>query len=157
MRQPQIYFWRKTMTAKEHNKLIGVFMLIQGGLQIFGGLMAALIYGGMGLGMMSQARSSEQQTIAGVILVLAIVIVPMVLLFAGIFLMAGWKMFKEKQGARTWGIVASIIALFGFPLGTALGIYGLWFLFGEQGKQFYMAGGNQNMFNMPPPPPNQWR
>jgi hypothetical protein len=144
------------MTAREHNKLLGIFLMVQGGLQLFGGLFAVLIYGGMGLAFLGAGRGDEQ-VMGGIFLVMAAVFVPIMLAFAGLFLLAGWKMLKEKTGARNWGIAASIVALLGFPLGTVLGIYGLWFLLGDQGKNFYLAGGlhNQNMFN--PPPPNNWR
>src|SRR2546423_1632362 len=104
------------MTAKDHNKLLGIFMLVQGGLQIFGGLMVALIYGGMGLNFLAHAHSSDERTIGTIFIVMAFVVAPIVFIFAGLFLMAGWKLFKEKAGARTWGIIASIIALLGFPL-----------------------------------------
>ena len=143
------------MVAKDHNKLLSIFMLVQGGLQLFAGLIVGLIYGGMGLGFFAQARTDEERMVGGIFMVMAFIVAPIIFIFAGIFLMAGWKLLKEKSGARTWGIVASIIALFGFPLGTALGIYGLWFLFGEQGKQFYLGGVNQNMYNAPPP--NHWQ
>ncbi len=143
------------MTVKEHNKLLSVFFLVQGGLQVFGGIMVTLIYGGMGIAFLSNARRSEEQTIGGIFLVLAVVIGLIVLLFAAFSLMAGWKLLKEKPGGRIFGIIASVVALFGFPLGTALGIYGLWFLLGEDGKRFYSSSGggssaNQNMFNSPP-------
>ena len=49
---------------------------------------------------------------------------------------AAWKLFKLRPRARIWGIIASILMLPVMPLGTALGVYGLWFLFSEQGKQF---------------------
>jgi hypothetical protein len=48
--------------------------------------------------------------------------------------LASWKMLKRKPRARFWGIIASIVLLPLIPLGTALGIYGLWFFFGSQGR-----------------------
>ena len=100
------------------------------------------------------ARKSDEQTMGGIFLVLALIIAPIILIIAGTVLFAGWKLLKEKTGARTWGIIASCISLLSVPLGTALGIYGLWFLLGDQGKQFY-SGGNQ--MNQYPPPPNNWQ
>ena len=129
------------MTAKEHNKLLSIFMLVQGGLQLLGGLMGALIYGGMGLAFLGAGTREDEQIMGGIFLAVALIIVPLILAFAGLFLMAGMKLLKEKNGARKWGIAASIVALLGFPLGTALGIYGLWFLCGDEGKRFYLAGG----------------
>jgi hypothetical protein len=72
-------------------------------------------------------------------------------------LIAGLKMRKGKMSGRTWGIIAAIIALLNIPLGTALGIYALWFLFSAEGKNFYLSGGNPNMVSSPPPPPQGWQ
>jgi cytochrome bd-type quinol oxidase subunit 2 len=141
------------MTAKEHGKLLGILHLIQGGLQAFGGIFFAVIYGGLGLAFRANAQKPEEQTMGTIFVILAFVLAPIILILAGVNLTAGYKLLKEKAGARTWGIVASVIALAGFPLGTALGVYGLWFLLGEEGKRFYLGGSQQNMFN-PPPPPN---
>jgi hypothetical protein len=144
------------MTAKDHNKLLSIFHFIQGGLQAFAGIIVALIYGGLGLALKSAAQKPEEQFMGTVFIVLAFVAAPIVLLFAAVNLIAGYKMLKEKAGARNWGIAASILCLPGIPLGTALGVYGLWFFFGEEGKRFYLGGAphHQNMFNTPPPPQN---
>jgi len=144
------------MTAKEHNKLLGIFMLVQGGLQAFGGIMVGLIYGGIGAFVMTNSRRSEEQAMGGIFIAMAFIVGILVLAFAAIALMAGWRLLKEKTSGRTWGIVASIISLLSFPLGTALGVYGLWFLFGEDGKRFYAGGDSVNNFP-PPPPPNNWQ
>jgi hypothetical protein len=69
-------------------------------------------------------------------------------------LLGGWKLLKEKPAARIWGTVGSVVALLSFPLGTAVGIYGLWFLFGDEGKRFYLPGGNAAVNNFQPPPHN---
>lgn len=143
------------MTAKEHNKLLSIFLLVHGGLQLFGGLMFALLYGGIGIGFLSMARKSDEQTIGGIFLALALIIAPLILIIAGVVLFAGWKLLKEKAGSRTWGIVACCFSLISVPLGTALGIYGLWFLLGDLGKQLYSDGNRINQF--PPPPPNNWQ
>lgn len=144
------------MTGKDHNKLLSIFHFVQGGLQAFGGIVLFLIYGGLGIAM-SQSARSEEQMMGTIFIVTAFVAAPIILLFAAINLTAGYKMLKEKSGARNWGIAASVISLLSIPLGTALGIYGLWFLYGDEGKQFYLSGNRQqNMFN-PPPPPQNWQ
>ena len=145
------------MTARDHNKLLSIFHLIQGGLQALGGIFIAVIYGALGLAFRSTAQQPEQQFMGTIFLVLAFVIAPFVLIFAGINLIAGYKLLKEKAGARTWAIVASIVCLPGVPLGTALGIYGLWFLFGDEGKRFYLGGAAQQNVFSPPPPPQNWQ
>lgn len=131
------------MTAKEHNKLVGIFLMIHGGLQaLIMGIMS-LVYGGVGLAILLGGKNDEK--FVGVFFIIAIIaIVAVSLLFLGPQIIGGWKMFKEKPNARIWAIIGSITACLSFPLGTAAGVYGLWFLFGEQGKQFYENAANPN-------------
>lgn len=135
------------MTASDHNRLLGIFHLIQGGMSAFSGLLLGIVYGIIGTIFLSNSRHPDEQFMGTLFLILAFVVAPIILLFAGIHLMAGYKLFKEKPGARTWGIISSIISLPGMPLGTALGVYGLWFLFGEEGKRFHLEQGKPNYLN----------
>ena len=144
------------MTGKEHNKLLSIFLLVHAGLQIFGVIIMVLIYGGIGTAMLANARRDEEQIIGGVFIGIMLLIGFISLFFVIPQFVGGWTMLKEKPSARIWGIIASIICLLSFPLGTAVGIYGLWFLFGEEGKRFYLSGGNAAN-NYPPPPPNNWQ
>lgn len=141
------------MTARDHNKLLSIFFFIQGGLQLLAGVFVVIIYGGFGAVMLASGQRGEEQTVGGVFLGLAVVIGILILAFAGFYLLTGWKLLKEQPGGRILGIIASCICLLGFPLGTALGIYGLWFFLGEQGKQFYSG----NSFTSQPPPPSGWQ
>jgi hypothetical protein len=143
------------MTAKDHNRLIGLFFLIWGGLQILGLCIAILVMLGVGGAALSGARSRDAAPIAAVFgFTTVILIIAMILAIPAII--AGLKMRKENPGAKTWILVAAILALLNFPLGTALGVYALWFMFGDQGKSFYSGGNGGNSFNQPPPP-NNWR
>ena len=143
------------MTARDHNKLLSILFFIMGGLQLLGGVIIGLIYGGLGAMMLSSARRTEEQTVGGVFLVMAVVVALIIFALAGLFIFTGWKMRKEQPLGRVLGIISSILSILRFPLGTALGVYGLWFFFGDQGKQFYSGGGN--MYSHVPPPPNNWK
>jgi len=143
------------MTARDHNKLLGIFFLINGGLSIIGAFIIALFYGGIGAILVSNSRKSEDAAIGGIFVVAAIVAVVFVTIFAVFYLFTGWKLYKAQSIGRILGIVGSSLCLLSFPLGTALGVYGLWFLLGEQGKHFYEAGGNN--IAKTPPPPNSWQ
>jgi hypothetical protein len=145
------------MTAKEHNKLAGIFLLVHGGIHIFFLLLAGLIYGGFGTALIVNSRKEEEQFVGAVFVVVAIVVLFIGSIFAAIQLIAGWKMLKERPNARTWGIVANIIAVLSIPIGTAVGIHGLWFLFGDMGKTFYLQNDANRSFLQPPPPPNSWQ
>jgi len=144
------------MTGKEHNKLVSIFLLVHAGFQIFGVIIATLIYGGLGTAMLVNARRGEEQMMGGIFIALMFVVVFVSLIFVVPQIVGGWKLLKEKSSARIWGIIASIVCLISIPFGTAVGIYGLWFLLGEEGKKFYLPGGNAAS-NIPPPPPNNWQ
>ncbi|MGI9055509.1 MAG: hypothetical protein ACR2F2_06875 [Pyrinomonadaceae bacterium] len=145
------------MTARDHNKLLSIFFFIMGGLQLLAAIFIVLMNGGMGTFILTSAKRDEEQAMGGMFLVLGIFIGLFIMVFAGLFLFTGWKLLKEQAIGRTLGIVGSILSLLSFPLGTALGIYGLWFFFGDQGKAFYSGyRGNLNS-QPPPPPPNSWQ
>lgn len=146
------------MTAKEQNKLAGIFLMAHGGLQAFVMLIIGLIYGGIGIAMLSTSQKEDEQ-FAGVIILAVMAFVFVVsLVFVIPQIVGGWKMLKERPNARIWGIIGSIVSCLSFPLGTAAGVFGLVFLFGENGKQFYLGGANYPSFNAPaPPPPSSWQ
>ncbi len=136
------------MTPKEHNRLLGIFLLINAGLQSFFILISVVIYGGLGVFMLSNAKKQDDQVIGGLFLgfVFLILLLSIILILPQI--VGGWKLLKERKNARTWGIFGSIVALISIPIGTAAGVYGLWFLCGETGKNFYLQNEmNQNFLN----------
>lgn len=145
------------MTARDHNKLLSIFIFIQGGLQLLGGIFVVLLYGVLGGAMVASSHKEEEQLVGGIFIVVAVVIGVMMLLFSGLYFLTGFKILKEQKVGRVLGIICSILALFGFPLGTALGVYGLWFFCGDLGRNLYEGINNAGMNYNPPPPPNSWR
>lgn len=142
------------MTANEHNRTLGILFLVYCGIQLFG-IILSVVFGAIFAGVaMSELQNNEAFPVAifAFAMIIALVLSAMFLAVTGI---AGWKLLKEKPSARNWGIAASIIALLNIPLGTILGAYGLWFLFGEEGKNYYENFGQ--MWNYSPPPPNNWQ
>ncbi len=133
------------MTAKEHNKTLGILFLVYTGLQLLGAVVAFFAMVGMLGFIASEARGRDAAPLAimTVVFICAMFVAVLLLIPS---LVAGLKMRKGKLSGRTWGIIAAIIALLNIPLGTVLGIYALWFLFSEGGKNFYLGGGgNPNM------------
>ena len=114
---------------KRHIKIVAVLYIALGGL----GIVAALIVFGM-LGDVpdfSTPRNDHQAAIIvllGGIALLAIVTVSVPSIVAGIGLL------KYQSWARILSIILSVIHLFNIPLGTALGVYGLWIML-QRGTQ----------------------
>lgn len=131
------------MTAIDHNKIIGFLFLIFGGctalllvpvfLQIVAALNAAERASASGA---AEAAQNSQNAIA-VLFVLIVVLGATFLIGAAIEVAAGYAMVKQKVWAQPAGVLAGVVALINFPIGTALGLYALWFLLGGAGKQFY--------------------
>src|SRR5687767_12236397 len=53
-------------------------------------------------------------------------------------ILAGWGLKNRKEWARILTIILSILNLFGFPIGTAIGGYALWVLLNEQSKAYFV-------------------
>lgn len=147
------------MTAKEHNKLVGIFLLAHGGLQAVVMAILCVVYGILGAVMVANDRRGEGQMVGGVFIGMVVLLFVIGVAFTLPQIIGGYKLLKERPNARNWGIVGSIISALSVPLGTAVGVYGLWFLFGEQGKQFYLGTPVHAVFDQPvsPPPPNSWQ
>ena len=132
--------------------------MIQGGLAALIGVMLAIIYGVMGVVMVGAAGRNGGAAVGGVFIVLAFVIGGLMLALGAAEVFVGTKVRKVAPIGRTLGIVISILSLFSIPIGTALGIYGLWFLLGDMGKALYLGSEAPAGYYNPPnaPPPNSW-
>lgn len=124
------------MTAKEKNKLAGIFLLIHGGLSALMYLMTLVIFAAI-IGSDPHAPKAILGFISVFILVVGAV-------FALPQIIGGWKMLKEQPNAKNWGVAGSIIACLNAPLGTAAGVFALIFLFSDEGKYFYNALPHKN-------------
>lgn len=145
------------MTARDHNNLLSIFYFIMGGLQLMAGLFIAVVYGLVGTVALSSGTREEDKVLGGVFLVMAIVVGVILLAISAFTIFTGFKVRKEQPIGRTLAIVISAISLLSFPLGTALGIYGLWFFLGEQGKNFYSGLSPASAYPPQPPPASSWQ
>jgi len=65
-------------------------------------------------------------------------------------MIAAYAFLKRKGWAKTAGIVAGVFAATQLPVGTAVGVYTFWFLFGENGRKLYDRPANSL------PPATDW-
>lgn len=146
------------MTSREHNRLAGIFLSIHGAVQSLIIILVCIFYGVIGSAVFI-GGAQNGNGVAGLLFIMMMIFTAFVSLFFILpQLMGGYMLLKEKPNARIWGIVGSIVACLSFPFGTAAGIYGLWYLFGEQGKHFYLGTEARQQFQSPrPPEPNSWQ
>jgi hypothetical protein len=123
------------MTPQDHNKMIGIMHLIWGG---FNALMMIFIVPFMlamfGIISRDPAVPPEARAVFGFFGVFALVFA---LVFAIPPLLAGYGLLKRKSWGRVAGIVAACFTALSMPFGTALCVYTLWFLCGQQGEHLY--------------------
>lgn len=154
------------MTGRDQARLLGLFFWIFTGFQILIITFIAIIYfvicGAIVASVPHKPGEPGPEIILPILLVVMVIIGIMTALFSIPKVVAGFGLRNEKSWARIWAIIASAMAVLSFPLGTALGVWGLIFLLGEDGKRYFESpnygrlgvGANQMA---PPPPPNSWQ
>jgi hypothetical protein len=132
------------MKAAEHNQYLAigfaVFAAIFGLTFLLLMLISLGVFLALGFSFASETGDTNQVgfgVLGGVIAVMFYVSLGLILVFPTAA--ASWKMWKRRRHARIWGIIASILVAPVMPLGTFLGIYGLWFLFSGEGRRFYSS------------------
>lgn len=132
------------MTGADHNKILAIGFAAFAAILFFTFLLLALVSVGVFVALgITFANESGNANQAGVGILGAIFTV---IFYGGLGLicvlppaMASWKMLKRRPRARIWGIIAAIVLLPIIPLGTMLGVYGLWFFLGAQGRNYSWA------------------
>ena len=110
-----------------HVKVVAILFIIMGALN----LIAALFFGlGIGIAEMALGMSDDVDARAAMPIVgvagSALVIFLLVLGIPPVITAIG--LLKRREWARIAGIVIAALLIFHFPIGTAVGIYGLWTL-----------------------------
>ncbi len=120
---------------EQHIKILGIMNIAWGAISALGGLAILILFGGAYLIM--EIVSRQQSTAATALPFIAMIgaaISLLLLLLSAPSIIAGIGLLRRKSWAKTLAIVLSVLHLFNIPLGTALGIYGLWVLGSPQNR-----------------------
>ncbi len=115
-----------------HVKVLAILQIVLGALGLCAALIILLVFGGIA-GIVGSAAPDTDARVAVPILGLIggfVILVIVVLSLPG--LIAGYGLLQYAEWARILTIVLSVLHLLNFPLGTALGVYGLWILLSPQ-------------------------
>jgi hypothetical protein len=120
----------KAENLELHVTVLGWVNLIGGGLFLAGGLFCFVFFAGIG------AASGDPKAlgILGVIGTAAAFFLTVVALPG---LAAGYGLLKRRTWARVLGMAVSILHLINVPIGTLIGIYGLWVLTDDGAREFF--------------------
>jgi hypothetical protein len=123
-----------------HVKILGAIFIALSTISLFAALFLAMAVGTAGAIVGAAADSNDAAValpiigIAGSALVAFLVVVSLPGLIAGIGLL------KMRPWARIVGIIVAILSLLNIPLGTIVGVYGLWVLFNKETEQLLESG-----------------
>jgi hypothetical protein len=121
----------------EHVKILGIMHMVYGILGVLAGIIVLVIFGGLA-GLVSVAGRSGDSLIAVPILGGIGAFVFLLLLALSLpGIIAGFGLLQLRPWARILTIVLSALELMSVPLGTVLGIYGLWVLLSPGGEQLF--------------------
>jgi hypothetical protein len=120
-----------------HVKVLGVLYLAVSAFFLVGALFLILATGSAA-GIVGAAAEPEDAAIAIPVIGIAGTALAM---FLGIFsipgLITGYGLLQLKPWARIVGIVLSAISLINIPIGTVIGIYGLWVLLSKDTERLF--------------------
>ena len=123
-----------------HVKVLGILHIVFGALGILIGFGMLAIFGGVA-GMVGMNATGDEAAVAVPILgAIGGLVMLFTLLVSIPGIIAGIGLLSYRPWARVLGIIISILSLLNFPLGTALGFYGIWVLFSRDGAALFERG-----------------
>lgn len=111
------------MSPPEHNKILGLIHGLLGALVLTGLVVAAVFE-------IRQRPSDAAQRLAWMLYVLPLPALQMLTAFG---------LLTRRRWGRILALIFAVFYIWIFPLGTLLGIYTWYILFGETGRQLYDA------------------
>ena len=113
---------------EQHIKILGILFIVSGVLSIMFGLVIVTIFFGSGI-------LSGNERLLAVFTIISTAIASFSFVTGIPEIIGGWGLLNRRSWSRILIIIMSIINLIGFPVGTALGIYGLWVLFKPESEK----------------------
>jgi len=123
-----------------HVKVLGILHIALGFLGALGALAVLVIFGGIA-GIVGISASADPDARLAIPILGAVggVIAVFILLVSVPGIIAGFGLINYRPWARILTIILSAINLISIPIGTALGIYGLWVLLSSQTERLFAA------------------
>jgi hypothetical protein len=132
-----------------HVKVLGILHIVFGALGILVALGLLLLFGGLAGVIGSTAQTEDRAAAVGVLGIIGAIVFFVVLILSLPGLIAGIGLLKFRPWGRILGIVVSALDLIHVPIGTALGVYGLWVLLSNETEALFR---NPNPYMAYPPP-----
>ena len=123
---------------ERHVTILGAFHIAFGALGLVAALAIVVVFGGVagliGLGAASDPDALIAVPIIGIVGTI-LMLAALILSLPGIA--AGFGLMYYRPWARLLTVVLSLLHLFNFPFGSALGAYGLWVLLSDETRVLF--------------------
>ncbi len=114
-----------------HVKVLGVLNIALGALGIIAALIVLAVFGGAAGLIEAQAHDPGARFAVPLVGAIGGILALFLLIVSAPAVVAGIGLLQFREWARILGIVISALNLLNVPVGTALGIYGLWVLLSD--------------------------
>ncbi len=136
------------MTPEQHNKYVGVAHLVYAGLYSLIVIGFLFLFGALFIGFSASPETNDAPP-PFVFLIFWLLIAAFYGAFTIPSFIAGYALLKRKRWAKVASFISAVLAAMFFPIGTAICVYTIWFLFSEPGKLLY----DRPAQALPPAPP----
>jgi len=121
-----------------HVKVLGVLHIVLGGLGVLAGLGLLALFGGIAGLVDATASSQDAQVAIPILNIIAWALFGFLFIISIPGIIAGMGLLQFQNWARILTIVLSALDLLNVPIGTALGVYGLWVLLSPGTEQLFV-------------------
>jgi hypothetical protein len=127
---------------RDHVRILAYLRIVLGSIGLLAALVVLFVFGGVaGIVGLANPHDADAWPIAiPVLAIIGVAIFVFVLLLSLPGIIAGMGLLKFRPWARILTIVLSALDLPMVPIGTALGVYGLWVLLQPQTERLFAAG-----------------
>ena len=119
-----------------HVKVLGILHIAFGALGVIGAIVLLLIFGGIA-GLVGHSGDHGAAVAVPILSGLGGILFLLVMALSLPGLVVGVGLLEHRSWARIGGIVLSALNLMNVPIGTALGVYGLWVLLNRETEQLF--------------------
>jgi hypothetical protein len=134
---------------REHVKIVAILNIVLGSLGACAGIVILILGGSIAAYVGQYVADQDATAAAPIIAAIAVALAIFFFLLSLPSIIGGWGLLHFRPWARILMIIISAINLLHVPIGTAVGIYGLWVLLSEEGHRLFETGGRY----VPPPGP----
>lgn len=122
-----------------HVKALGVLHIVLGALGVIGALIVLLIFGGAAAIVDLKAPQEDAEVAVPILGIVGGVIGFLILALSLPGIVVGVGLYGLRPWSRILGIVISALDLLHVPLGTVVGIYGLWVLLNSETERMFRS------------------